>query len=168
MIDGMDVVAQWVRTSWTKHSRGGRAAATRNAVPVAFTLPDAQLPFVHEVTMDEADDFAPHASYRPVSITGLRLTIGGIALQEADRRLRVSPRDPLPLGAPPRPRRPPAVRLLPGQWLRWQLNYRASSATGMGDWTYHLHTLNLAYGHPSADRFLGTPDRHVDELAHLR
>ncbi|MFD7130855.1 hypothetical protein [Streptomyces sp. NPDC059894] len=34
----MDVTVQWIRTSWTKESRGGEAAARRNAVPVGFRV----------------------------------------------------------------------------------------------------------------------------------
>jgi hypothetical protein len=49
----VDVIAQWVRTTWTKHSRGGAAAQRRATVPVAFPLPEVAAPMVHEVTVDE-------------------------------------------------------------------------------------------------------------------
>lgn len=53
----VDVIAQWVRTSWTKRSRGGQAATRRNAVPFGFLLPSVQSPLVHTVTAAERDAF---------------------------------------------------------------------------------------------------------------
>lgn len=80
-----------------------------------------------------------------------------VQLREADGRLRVLPRvDPL-FALPPRPRRPPAVRLAPGQWVRRQLNYRFSSMAGAQDWSYWLDTFHIAYGPVSAEVFLTTP-----------
>nr|BFD80695.1 hypothetical protein StreXyl84_00960 [Streptomyces sp. Xyl84] len=35
----VDITAQWIKTSWTKQSRGGDAAARRNAAPVGSSLP---------------------------------------------------------------------------------------------------------------------------------
>jgi hypothetical protein len=72
-----------------------------------------------------------------------------------------------PFGMPRRWRRPPAVRLAPGEWLRWQINYRFIGSWG-GEWAYRLDTLNLACGLVRADVFLGTPTRQVDERAYLR
>ncbi|MGY1580671.1 hypothetical protein [Streptomyces sp. MN13] len=158
----MDITVQWVRTLWTKRSRGGPAAARRNAVPVAFALPDGVPGRAHTVRLHEWDDFTPrHGWAEPRRV--------GVELRERDGRLRVLPRvEPL-YGQPPRPRRPPAVRLAPGEWVRWQLNYRFSSAAGMRDWTYWLDTFNIAYGEvPAADVFLGTPDFHVDEQGPVR
>ena len=155
------VTVQWVRTSWTTRSRGGEAAARRNAVPVGFALPDGTAPLAHTVTVREREDFTPvegRAELKNVDVQ----------LRRVDGRLRVLPRvEPL-FGLPPRPRRPPAVRLVPGQWVRWQLNYRFSSAAGMQDWSYWLDTFNIAYGPVTADVFLGTPDFHVDEQGPVR
>jgi hypothetical protein len=71
-------------------------------------------------------------------------------------------------GVPPRPRRRPGVRLEPGQWVRWQLNYRFSSAVGLRDWSYWLDTFNIAYGPVGAEVFLGAPTVHVDEQGPVR
>jgi hypothetical protein len=69
---------------------------------------------------------------------------------------------------PRRWRRPPAVRLAPGEWVRWQINYRFPGSWG-GDWTYRQDTLNLLNGHATDPRiFLGDPTRRVDELGLLR
>lgn len=83
----VDVVVQWVRTSWTKRSRGGTEAARRNAVPTAFPLPILRTPFVHEVLTDEHDDFQPHSTTRdglPDSDDDL-----GVSLREAGGLLRI-------------------------------------------------------------------------------
>ncbi|WP_030891685.1 hypothetical protein [Streptomyces sp. NRRL S-1868] len=157
----MEIVVQWVRTSWTKRSRGGEAAARRNAAPVGFSLPSMAPSFAHVVRMHERDGFAPFDAQEDVR---------GISLQlrETDGLLRVQPRlEPL-LAMPPRPRRPPAVRLAPGQWVRWQLNYRFSSAAGMQDWSYWLDTFNVAHGPVEAQVFLSQPTVHVDERGPLR
>ena len=168
MIDAMQIVMQWVRTSWTKDSRGGAAAAARNAAPIAFELPVIDWAVVHEVTMKEANGFRPTSSLRDLPQTRPRMTIEGVSLTENGERLRVLPIIPALWQIPPRRSRPPAVHLKPGQWIRWQLNYRFSSATGRGDWTYHLHTLNLAYGLTEADAFLRIPTHYVDERGNLR
>lgn len=63
---------------------------------------------------------------------------------------------------------PPGVRLIPGQWVRWQLNYRFSSALGIRGWSYWLDTFNIAYGPVNADVFLSTPTVFIDEQGPLR
>jgi hypothetical protein len=87
-----------------------------------------------------------------------------VLLREAEGRIRVELVVP-PFGMPRRWRRPPAVRLIRGEWVRWQINYRFPYKSG---WCYRLDTLNLAYGSVSADVFIGVPTFHVDERASLR
>jgi hypothetical protein len=155
----VDVIAQWVRTLWTKRSRGGLAAAQRNAVPIGFPLPDTHSPLVHAVLIAEWDDFKPQESLHYGEPDQ-----ADVLLDEADDRLRVE----LvinPNGAPSRWRRPPAVRLSRGEWVRWQVNYRIPYEAG---WSYRLDTLNLAYGPVSQDVFTGAPTFTVDERASLR
>ena len=65
---------------------------------------------------------------------------------------------------PRRRRRPPAVLIAPGDWLRWQVNYRFAGTHDEG-WTYQLDTLNVAYGPALASLFLGSPTHRVNELA---
>ena len=155
----MDVIAQWVRVSWTKRSRGGQAAARRNAVPSGFPLPTIQSPLVHTVMMAERDDFESRESlhYGEPDQTE-------VLLREADGRLRVE-LVITPFGMPRRWRRPPAVWLSQDEWVRWQVNYRFPYEDG---WSYRLDTLNLAYGPVSSDIFTGVPTLHVDERASLR
>ena len=158
---GMECVAQWVRTSSTKRSRGRAAATLRNAAPIAFRLPGGDPPLVHEVRMHEADDFNPHASThvgRPGSHE--------VSLTERGGGLRVMI-NPSLLGMPRRHRRPPGVRRARGEWVRWQINYRFISYTGRQGWSYRLDTLNLANGPVDVDTFLGKPTYIVDERGRL-
>ncbi|WP_344875250.1 hypothetical protein [Allokutzneria multivorans] len=159
----MEAVLQLVRTSWTKRSRGGEEAARRNAAPVAFALPPStRAPFAHEVLMDEHDEFSPRSTTRE------DVSDVGVQLREVDGLLRVE-LVVSPYGMPKRRRRPPAVRLARGEWLRWQVNYRfASPCSCGGQWSYRMDTFNIAHGTPSAEVFLGEPSRHVSELAALR
>ncbi|MFB9431775.1 hypothetical protein [Streptoalloteichus tenebrarius] len=111
--------------------------------------------------MREEDDFTPE------SVVGA-LGDAGVRLREKDGKLLVQALIPPVFAVPPRPRRPPALRLELGQWLRWQLNYRTSDERETEGWSYHLHTFNVAYGPVAADVFLGTPTHLVDERGHLR
>ena len=167
----VEAVVQWVRTSWTKQSRGGPAAARRNAVPDAFRLPPpppspAPSPgcVLLGILMDEADDFRP--MFRaPEELSGGDPE-APVLLGVRDGLLRVLP-VATPFGMPRRWRRPPAVRLARGSWLRWQINYRFAG-THHDLWTYRLDTFNVAHGPGADDLFLGPPAHDVRELAALR
>ncbi|MEV7092140.1 hypothetical protein AB0M80_04790 [Amycolatopsis sp. NPDC051045] len=155
----MTITAQWVHTSWTKRSRGGTAAAIRNGTPAGFVLPALPPGTAHVVRMREDTGFAPESSEE--SLRGM-----AVALREVDGRLRVlSHAGP---GLPPRTRRPPAVRLAPGEWVRWRLNHRYSSASGIRGWSYWLDTFNIAYGEVPREVFLGEPRHFVDEQGPVR
>ncbi|MER5537413.1 hypothetical protein [Streptomyces mirabilis] len=156
----MDAVVQRVRTSWTKKSRGGSEAARRNAAPTAFLLPPGLSSALHEVAMRESDSFEPRIQMRDLSAPG---TI----LREVDGLLRVDPPEVSMFAMPRRNRRPPAVRLAPGQWLQWQINYRFVGRCD-GAWSYRLETFNILYGSAMPDVFLGVSARHVDERRSLR
>ncbi|MEU6278741.1 hypothetical protein [Streptomyces sp. NPDC047028] len=157
----MEVTVQRVRTSWTKRSRGGEAAARRNAAPVSFVLPHMPPGFAHSIQISEREGFVPRARQ-----TDLRWI--DVSLRDEGDRLRVLARVGPLFGLPPRRRRPPAVRLLPGQWVRWQLNYRFSSASGTRDWSYWVDTFNIAYGLVGRDVFMSEPDVVVDECGPVR
>jgi hypothetical protein len=111
--------------------------------------------------MHERDGFEPYDSREVLSKVDVQL-------RETGDRLRVFPRVQPLCALPPRKRRPPAVRLVPGQWVRWQLNYRFSSALGIRGWTYWLDTFNIAYGPVNADVFLSAPTVFIDECGPLR
>jgi len=155
----MDAVVQRVCTSWTKKSRGGSEAARRNAAPTAFLLPPGLSSALHGVAMRESDSFVPRTQVHDLSAPG---TI----LREVDGLLRVNPPEVSMFAMPPRNRRPPAVRLAPGQWLQWQINYRFVGRCD-GAWSYRLETFNILYGSATPDVFLGVPARHVDERRSL-
>ncbi|MFJ8923508.1 hypothetical protein ACIREK_29020 [Streptomyces sp. NPDC102415] len=157
----MEVTVQWIRTSWTKQSRGGEAATRRNAASVGFRVPPLPPAVAHVVRMHECYDFAPFDGQE-------NLRKVGVQLREDGGRLRALPRVQPLFAIPPRPRRPPAVRLVPGQWARWQLNYRFSSAAGVRGWSYWLDTFNIAYGPVEADAFLSSPTVLVDERGPVR
>ncbi len=160
----MEVVVQWVRTSWTKRSRGEPGAARRNAVPAGFPLPIVRPPFVHQVLMGEHDDFRPHFTvHEGLPAPGQD---SGVLLKEEHGLLHVQ-LAVTPFGMPRRWRRPPAMRIAPGDWLRWQVNYRFAG-THDEEWTYRLDTLNVAYGPAPVNLFLGSPTHRVNELAALR
>jgi hypothetical protein len=111
--------------------------------------------------MHERDGFEPHGVAADLSEVDVQL-------REAVGGLRVLARVQPLFAIPPRPRRPPAVRLASGQWVRWQLNYRFSSAAGVRGWSYWLDTFNIAYGPADADVFLTEPTVHIDERGPLR
>jgi hypothetical protein len=95
-----------------------------------------------------------------------QLRYAELTLDRDGDQLRVS-LHPWSFDMPRRHRRPPAVRLAAGQWLRWQINYRSVRVNG-GEWHYRLDTFNVAFGTAYADLFLGEPTRKIDELASLR
>ncbi|EFL19591.1 hypothetical protein [Streptomyces sp. C] len=158
-MEATGTVVQWVRTSWTKRSRGGPAATLRNRAPTAFPLPPRTPPLVHRVLMHEADGFRPRSETHEGPPPD-------VLLQEHDGLLRVLP-TVTPFGMPRRWRRPPAVRLAPGEWVRWQINHRFANPCD-GDWAYRLDTLNIAHGPAPSNLFLGPPPHYVDERAPLR
>lgn len=110
--------------------------------------------------MRESDSFEPRMRVRDLSAPGT-------VLREADGLLRVAPPGVTEFAMPRRDRRPPAVRLAPGQWLQWQINYRFAGS-GDGSWSYRLETFNILYGPAAPDVFLGVPTRRVDERRALR
>ncbi|MFD8495324.1 hypothetical protein [Amycolatopsis sp. NPDC059657] len=152
----MDFQVQWVRTSWTKASRGGAGAARRNAAPVAFPVLGTEP--VHEVSMHERDGFEPRMC------TSAHLP-ADVALRQGDGVLHVQLKAS-GFGRPYRRHRPPPVALAPGEWLRWQINYRFVGCCD-GSWSYRLDTLNFVAGSAASDPFLGKPTYLIDERARL-
>ncbi len=159
----MQPVVQWVRTSWTKASRGGPDATRRNVTPLAFPLPAGDGPLVHGIVMREGEDFVPHARHQAELPAADELD-----LRPVGRRLRIQ-LVASAWGMPRRHRRPPAVLLEPGEWLRWHINYRFSAGCSCGaEWSYRLDTPNLAHGPVDLDAFLGEPHHLVDERGYVR
>ncbi|CAM5660268.1 hypothetical protein SCALM49S_06453 [Streptomyces californicus] len=110
--------------------------------------------------MSEDDGFVPRESEKPLREVALSLRI------ERDR-LRVLPRvDPL-YGLPPRRRRPPAVHLLPGQWLSSAAEPGSAAPPGYGTGRTGC-TFNIAHGPVAPDVFLSEPTFLVDERGPVR
>lgn len=154
---------QWVRVYWTRRTRGGRAAAKRNALPQAFPLPNAEPPFVHEVWMSESRDFEP--------VSELKDGLPGedqVELTESDSRLYVKLVPELShynlRGLEPGWART-GVPLKRRHALRWQINYLITM--NERGWYYRLDTLNVAYGARSAEVFVHPPVRTIDGRTHL-
>jgi hypothetical protein len=74
-----------------------------------------------------------HDGFRPrLTVHEGRSGIGpdsGVCLREENGLLRIR-FTVTPFGMPRRWRRPPAVRIRPGEWLRWQVNYRFAGTCG--------------------------------------
>jgi hypothetical protein len=180
----VDVVTQWVTTEWTKRSRGGPGAALRSAVPQGFRLPGRRRSVVHEVMITERNGFQPIESIgaeppeREPSIarSGLRLVradkgvrVELLLARLGDARFGDAGLGSARLGNPSRAPRPSAVWLAPGEWLRWQVNYRMSGPRiDGGRWDYRQDTLNIAVGPADPELFFGEPTRHIDERGFLR
>lgn len=149
-------MAQRVWTTWTKRSRGGSEATVRNRVPVVFPVPEGAR--FHEVKVDESTGFTPQSTVLDA--------LDGVTFREAGGSLAVRV-ELAPMSWPRREWRPEPVRLRPGEWLRWQINYRFGSTCECGaQWRYRLETLNLAYG--TVADFAGRPAHFVDERGVLR
>ncbi|BCB75040.1 hypothetical protein GCM10022251_35920 [Phytohabitans flavus] len=94
--------------------------------------------------------------------------IDEVDLRQVDERLRVL-LVPNAWMMPRRKRRPPAIYLRVGEWVRWRINYRSSGTCPCGQqWSYRFDTLSLAHGRISTDTFLAQPTYMVDERAYLR
>ncbi|GAA1540263.1 hypothetical protein GCM10009678_23300 [Actinomadura kijaniata] len=146
----MDVSVQWVRTSWTKRSRGAPGAVRRNACPLAFPLPDAPQPFLHRVTMAEWEDFRPR--FRSA---GELPPTRWVRFEERDGLLVVG----FPGVTGSRPRSLPLRRR---QTLRLRTTWAESVSYYNPTRIYHHDTFNIAYGPVSAEVFLRPPSREVD------
>ena len=153
----MDVTVQWVRTTWSKLSRGAPNSTVRSRAPEAFLLPAGSSPLLHEVLMQEQDGF------RPLFTVSAELPgRDKLLLRELGDELRVQV--PSGGGAPERGYRP-LVTIRRGESMRWQINNRHTSYSG--NWFYEMRTVNVAFGSVARDAFLDKPDHLVDERAAL-
>lgn len=133
---------------------------------------------MHEVMITERNDFRPIESFgaeppeREPSFarSGLRLVRAdkGVRVELLPARLSDTRLGDARRGDLSRTR-PAAVWLAPGEWLRWQVNYRSSGPRiDGGRWDYRQDTLNIAVGPADPELFFGEPTRHIDERGFLR
>lgn len=172
--EALPVVAQWVQVTWTKASRGAPGAVRRNAVPTGLLLPSAEVPILHDVTAEEQDGFEPRENWHAVALGGRDDALPPVGEYRRPRHGHVLLRSKAGVFTVQlvgmrgwgyaSPRRHPAVRLEPGQWVRWIVNHRFSGYRG---WSYSQVILNLANGPVALDTFLGDPPLSVDERVSL-
>lgn len=173
------IVVQRVLTRWTKRSRGAPGAVRRNAVSEAFPLPSTRQAgvLVHRVVAREEDDFAvqerqlesyelPEFGLLMLDDTAgvrLEMTAGGLAV------IGVTDVWCQCFTVFPRRRERVVLRLLPGEWGRWRLNFRLWEDDGRSDWSYQKWVVNV--GHlptPTTDLFLTTaPVAVTDEMVQI-
>jgi len=164
----VDVVVQRISTWWTKESRGAPAATARNTAPIAFELPPDFAFGLHDIVMREATGFEPQSHTGELADAELGEAGLGLPVQVIGRTLHVRPPERYPGSVVIRNRRPPAVNLDAGQWVRWQINHCLISWSG-GPSHYVLETYNVYFGPPPEPGiFLDTPTRSVDERSRLR
>jgi len=156
----MRVVVQEIEVRWTKASRGGAEATVREAVPLAFRLPDEIA-----ASAGDAGDRRVALEWRSFRVEATELTEGASARRfEVERGagpggewLEVrfdETRGRRDLRAGPQGRR--IFRLAPGEWGRVFHNHRESHERGD---VYVRTTFSIGWfdGAVAADVFLGTP-----------
>jgi hypothetical protein len=174
----MVIGVQDIRTRWSKQSRGGAAAARRNAVPQVLALPLANQPsphrgvLQHTVFFDEAQGFAPPARSVLTPQEAVPLRVGAVQIEPGPAWVTVTfEYDARVVGRPFRYAPPggiPSTRFVleVGQWGRVRYNGRFSD----DEWWYEQRVVNVGlFGHLEPGVFIATEPRFtISELAHLR
>jgi len=181
--DALITVVQVIRVHWTKRSRGDSAAALRARAPRAAALaaptanPAGRIR-VDELTIGEPDFQATRTTTRYADPADLP-TSTGVRLHREGDLLRVRFEYPPDGGLPARSKVDASGTRVPltehcftlpaGAWGRVEWNGRRT-AVGTGAWSYHLTTVNIAFGRQVAvDVFLASPPVAVhSQLADLR
>jgi hypothetical protein len=166
------LIVQHIKTQWTKASRGGAAAARRNAVPVSFRLPPAlhRQDALHTIEIAEWEDFQYRETWKFLSYGG-HLQVGPVLIHAGLETIKVqfvwSWNE---CGAPERESHK-AFELRPGEWGRLICNGRFGSTYSMGqEWLYHKSVFNVLFGDSvEPDVFVITsPNAECSRLATLR
>jgi hypothetical protein len=140
------LLIQMIRTTWSKASRGGTAAALRNAVPETCRLPHL-LPRSQPITVIHTVQFAEINQFAVPTHTDVTITVGidkvrldSIALYPSEDTIRVAAEWLLLAGAP---RRRPISNLLELSAQHWvQIRYNLRS--GLDDaWRYYKYVFNV-------------------------
>jgi hypothetical protein len=163
------IMVQKLVTRWTKQSRGGAAAAERNATPREALLPPLGATrrdvLVHTIVFREDAGFVPTPSVDVIGIDGLTKITDELDLALEEDTLHVCFRWSDACGAPGRPNGR-AIPLRPAQWCRVLHNGRHARED---QWVYQNTVLNVGTGPLVEDFFLATaPVASSDHRASLR
>lgn len=186
------VVVQWLRTEWTKKSRGAPQATRRNATPHALTLPDlsATLPasgqtpgtvavwlppdgtaaaLADSVAQNSRAKFPAHlVTYREAADFAPAEYLTRLARNQV-RLSMVGSADDAELRIHSSGLTFTGLRLRLGETARFERNYRVGSLCGCGgEWRYFLNILNVYYGPYRQDVFLDRPTYLRQNLDSMR
>jgi hypothetical protein len=167
------LVIQRITTDWTKSSRGGTGAATRNAVPESLVLP----PFVgganaivHEATYLENDAFRCRDKFQETEISQ-SWHLGAMMLYRHENYVSVKFSWQWDTAGAPERWPHEAFALRPGQWGQLRYNGRFGPTTSCGAvWWYRKEVFNIAFVDPvNLNLFVATqPNFSKSEMARLR
>jgi len=168
------VFLQQVKVFWSKASRGAPLSTARNLCPEAFALSATELDALiagdcySDVVMRERDTFSPVRTIAPVSNRNRFQwpSVSVIFLNNQVPVVRYAYQSSVE-GAPSRSGRPPIVHpLAAGRLLQIRFNGRDSWPTG--EWHYQQTVFNiLLTDAPSAEMFLATPEKCIDDIEDL-
>jgi hypothetical protein len=161
-----------IRTTWSKASRGGAAAAARNMVPETSIIPNWP-PQSEPVTLVHTLEFAEINQFASPIHTNVKITAGiekfrlhSIALYPASEAIRVAAEWLLLAGAPQR--RPIAnlAELSAQNWMQIRYNLRSGLDDG---WTYYKYVFNIGFftSVPPEDFTMTVPKTSKSFLADL-
>jgi hypothetical protein len=172
------VLIQEIRTVWSKASRGGAAAARRNAVPetalfhAAGSQSAAHRIFRQLLVYGETNDFAEPVKSEVVELVADSISAGCVKIQVSAGRITVAYEyDYRCGGLPPRQTKPGVnvreeIIVEPESWVRVRYNGRFSG----DEWWYEKVVVNVGlFQQPHADVFGSTkPAGEISQMAELR
>lgn len=172
------ILIQEIRSIWSKASRGGPAAALRNAVPEAAPFPLVRAgsktgPILHQSLLyGELNGFAEPISSQVVELRSDRISIGCVKIEVSSEQLVVAYEyDYRCGGAPPRHSRPGVnlkEEVVAGHesWVRVKYNGRFSGE----DWWYEKVVLNvgLFQEYEPGVFYSSKPSHEISQMAELR
>jgi hypothetical protein len=175
------IIIQYIRTTWTKASRGGNNARRRNLLPRCLPLPLEC--FTARCAVHRAE-FSEHSEFRLVESVAkasslFELGIRDLAMElDGDCLLVHLLRDPQNAAAANRVYRDEpgnvvdkirAFALQAGEWGQLRYNGRYVDFD-TGHWWYEQSVCNIAlFSDVAADRFVATPPtKRFAEIARLR
>ena len=142
------LLVQMIRTTWSKASRGGAAAAARNAVPetcrIPHLLPPAEpVTVVHTLEFAEINQFVSPLHTNVTMTAGIeKLRLHAIALYPAREVIRVAAEWLLLEGAPQRRPIANVAELSAQNWMQMRYNLRSGLDDG---WAYYKYVFNIGF-----------------------